>query len=62
MPAWWESQGEGTLRSSMFKKLQFNLNSQKDEHRKSAPAILEISHVTRRMTGDTPSVLSHHRD
>ena len=46
----------------MFKELHFNLNPQIDEHGKSALAVLEISHVTRRMAGDSPSVLSHHRD
>ena len=52
----------GTLRSSVLKELQFHLNPQLDEHGKSALAVLEISHVTWRMTGDSPSVLSHHRD
>ena len=31
-----------------------------DEHGKSALAVLELSHVTRRIAGDSPSVLSHH--
>ena len=52
----------GTLRSSVLKELQFYLNPQLDEHGKSALAVLEISHVTWRMTGDSPSVLSQHRD
>ena len=51
-----------SLSSSVFKELQFNLNPQMDEHGRSALAVLEISYVTRRMAGDTPSVLSHHRD
>ena len=46
----------------MLKELQFNLNPQMDEHGKSALAVLEISHVTKRMAGDSLSVLSHHRD
>ena len=46
----------------MFKELHFNLNLQMDEHGKTALAVLEISHVTRRMAGDIPSVLSHHKD
>ena len=50
------------LRSSVLKELKFNLNPQMDEHGKSALAVLEICHVTRRMAGDSPSVLSHHRD
>ena len=58
----WESQGEGNTQVLNVKELQFNLNPQMDEHRRSALAVLEISHVTRRMTGDSPSVLSHHRD
>ena len=52
----------GTLRSSVFKELQFNLNPQTDAHRKSALAVLEISHVTKRIAEDSPNVLSHHRD
>ena len=52
----------GTLRSSVLKELKFNLNLQMDEHGKSALAVLEICHVTRRMAGDSPNVLSHHRD
>ena len=35
----------------MFKELQFNLNPQMDAHRKSALAVLEISHVTREWLG-----------
>ena len=62
MLAWWESQGEWKLRSSVFKELQFNLNPQMYEHGRLALAVLEISHVTKRMAGDTPSVPSHHRD
>ena len=62
MLAWWESQGEGNTQVLSVKELQFNLNPQMDEHRRSALAVLEISHVTRRMAGDSPSVLSHHRD
>ena len=46
----------------MFKELQFNLNPQMDAHRKSALAVLEISHVTKRIAEDSPNVLSHHRD
>ena len=52
----------GTLRSSVFKELQFNLNPEMDEHGRSALAVLEIRPVTRRMAGDSPNVLSHHRD
>ena len=52
----------GTLRSSVFKELYFNLNLQTDEHGKSALAVPEIGHVTRRMAGDSPSLLSHYRD
>ena len=52
----------GTLRSSVLKEFQFYLNPQLDEHGKSALAVLEISHVTRTMAGDTPSVLPHHKD
>ena len=62
MLAWWESQGEGNTQVLSVKELQFNLNPQMDEHRRSALAVLEICHVTRRMAGDTPSVLSHYRD
>ena len=46
----------------MFKELQFNLNPEMDEHGRSALAVLEIRPVTRRMAGDSPNVLSHHRD
>ena len=46
----------------MLKELQFNLNPQMDEHGKSALAVLEISHVTKRIAEDSPNVLSHHRD
>ena len=64
MPCWHGASHKerGTLRSSVFKELQFNLNPQMDENRKSALTVLEISHVTRRMAGDSLSVLSHHRD
>ena len=64
MPCWHggSHKERGTLRSSVFKELQFNLNPQMDEHRKSALAVPEIVHLTRRMAGDTPSELSHHRD
>ena len=58
----WSHKERGSLRSSVFKELQLNLIPQMDEYGKSALAVLEISHVTRRMAGDSPSVLSHHRD
>ena len=51
----------GTLRSSVLKELKFNLNLQMDEHGKSALTVLEICHVTRRMAGDSPSVISQHK-
>ena len=64
MPCWHgrSHKERGTLRSSVLKELKFNLNLQMDEHGKSALAVLEICHVTRRMAGDSPNVLSHHRD
>ena len=64
MPRWHggSHKERGSLRSSVFKELQFNLNPQMEEHGKSALAVLEICHVTRRMAGDSPSVLSRHRD
>ena len=64
MPRWHggSHKERGSLRSSVFKELQFNLNPQMEEHGKSALAVLEICHVTRRMAGDSPIVLSHHRD
>ena len=58
MPCWHggSHKERGTLRFSVLKELQFNLNPQMDEYGKSALAVLEISHVTGRMAGDTPSV------
>ena len=38
----------------MFKELQFKMKSQMHETGKSALAVHEISHVTRRMAGDSP--------
>ena len=52
----WESQREGNTQVLSVKELQFNLNPQMDEHGRSALAVLEISHVTGRMAGDTHSV------
>ena len=64
MPCWHggSHKERETLRSSVFKELYFSLNLRTDEHGKSALAVPEISHVTRRMAGDSPSLLSHHRD
>ena len=63
MPCWHggSHKERGTLRSSVLKELQFSLNPQTDEHGKSALAVPEIGHVTKRMAGDSPSMLSHHK-
>ena len=62
IPGWhdtWHKE-KGTLRSSALKRLQFNQSLQMDKLGKSALAICEIGHVTKRMAGDSPNVLSHH--
>ena len=59
MLAWYESQEEGNTNDLSLRELLFNQNPQIHEHRKSALALPEIGHVTRRMAGDSPSVLSH---
>ena len=60
--AWYESPEEGNTKDLSHGELQFNQSPQMHEHRKSALAIPEIGHVTRRMAGDSPNVLSHYRD
>ena len=56
MLAWWGGSinERGTLRSSVFKELQFKTKLEIHEPVKSTLAVLEISHVTRRMAGDSP--------
>ena len=56
MPCWHggSHKERGTLRFSVLKELQFNLNPQMDENRKSALKVLEISHVTLEWLGIVP--------
>ena len=62
MLAWYESQEEGNTKDLSLRELQFNQGPQMHEYGKPALAIPEIGHVMRRMAGDSPSVLSHHKD
>ena len=57
-----ESQGDGITQFLSVQRASVQFDPQMDEHRKSALAVPEIGHVTGRMAGDSPSVLSHHRD
>ena len=61
MLAWWESQGEGNTQVLSPQRASVQSEPQMDEHGKSALAVPEIGHVTKRMAGDSPSMLSHHK-